>query len=120
MRIVLGHKLKTLRGEKSQTMIAKMMGISQPCWQSWEADTREPNATTIRDICQKFGCTADWLLGLSAISAPVNKDSKSHRECPQCIDKDSLIKKLVATNERLVVSNAALAETIQALYSSKK
>ena len=69
MRIRIGEKLKTLRGQSSQTSIAKIMGVSQPCWQAWETGKREPNVTTIHDICKKLNCSADWLLGLEIPSA---------------------------------------------------
>ena len=64
MRVRIGEKLRFLRGQSSQASIAKLMGVSQPCWQAWETDKREPNITTIRDICRKMNCSADWLLGV--------------------------------------------------------
>ena len=65
MKILIGPKLKHLRGSQSQASAAKLMEVSQPCWHAWEHDENEPNATTIHDICVKFGCDANWLLGLS-------------------------------------------------------
>lgn len=74
MRIRIGEKLRLLRGQNSQTSIAKIMGVSQPCWQAWETDKREPNVTTIYDICTKLNCSADWLLGLE-IPSPTQTDA---------------------------------------------
>ena len=65
MKIILGSRLKQVRGGRSQVNMAKLMGVSQSCWQSWETDNREPDATAIRDICLKFECDANWLLGLT-------------------------------------------------------
>ena len=70
MRIRIGEKLRSLRGQSSQASVAKIMGVSQPCWQAWETDKREPNVTTIHDICKKLNCSADWLLGLEIQPSP--------------------------------------------------
>jgi transcriptional regulator with XRE-family HTH domain len=68
--------------------MAKLMGVSQPCWQSWEADTREPDATTIHDICKRFNCSSDWLLGLKAKTSAKDgrtlKNEDIGRDCSKC------------------------------------
>ena len=41
--------LKILRGERSQSEMAKQYCVTQPCWHSWEAGRTVPdNATMLR------------------------------------------------------------------------
>ena len=88
MRVKIGNRLKSLRGQNSQASMAKLMGVSQPCWQAWETNKNEPGATTIRDICTRFNCSSDWLLGLKAKKSEkdsgILKNDDIGRDCSKC------------------------------------
>ncbi len=60
------ERLKELRVEKemSQRQLAKATGFSSAAIARWEADLQVPNIDTIIVLCQFFGCTADYLIGL--------------------------------------------------------
>jgi DNA-binding XRE family transcriptional regulator len=68
--------------------MAKVMGVSQSCWQAWEVGKNEPSVTMIHDICKRFNCSADWLLGLKAKTAAkdggILKNEDIGRDCSKC------------------------------------
>jgi DNA-binding XRE family transcriptional regulator len=88
MKVRIGNRLKTLRGQNSQTNMAKIMGVSQSCWQAWEVGKNEPNLTAVHDICTQFNCSSDWLLGLKAKTPAKNgntlKNEDIGRDCSKC------------------------------------
>ena len=88
MKIKIGSRLRSLRGQNSQESMAKVMGVSQSCWQAWEVGKNEPNVTMIHDICKRFNCSADWLLGLksktSAKDSGTLKNEDIGRDCSKC------------------------------------
>ena len=59
-------RLKELREEKglSQAQLAKEMGLSQNTISQYETGVLEPNIKTIKKLCEYFGVTAGYLLGL--------------------------------------------------------
>ena len=62
------NRLKELRTEKrmKQDDLAKLLHVSRPTVSTWEQETREMDTATIRRLCEIFGVTADYLLGISA------------------------------------------------------
>ena len=46
--------LKLLRGDRSQSEIAKEYEVSQQCWQSWEAGRTIPPNTTMLKMEKDF------------------------------------------------------------------
>lgn len=60
------ERLKELRENKniSQTSLAKELNISDACINRWEKGIRTPNIDSIILLCNYFGCTADYLIGL--------------------------------------------------------
>ncbi len=47
-----------------QNEMIKDLGFSQSTISAWCCGTRLPNAAAIVAICDMYGCSADWLLGL--------------------------------------------------------
>ena len=62
--IMLGDKLKQLRGSASQSGFAEKLGIKQTTYSAYERNKIEPSASIILLICQRTGVSADWLLGI--------------------------------------------------------
>lgn len=60
------ERLKELRKDKnlSQLSLAKELNISDACINRWEKGIRIPNIDSIIILCDYFGCTADFLIGL--------------------------------------------------------
>lgn len=46
---------------------AKMIGVSRSVIRYWENGQRVPTAWSLHQICQAYGVSADWLLGLEGI-----------------------------------------------------
>ena len=47
-----------------KTEAAKMIGVGISVVRYWENGQRVPNAWSLYQICQAYGVSADWLLGL--------------------------------------------------------
>ena len=62
--VIMGKRLKLLRGEKSQDAVAKAIGISRGALSFYENGERKPDAEAIFKICQYYNISADSLLGL--------------------------------------------------------
>ncbi|MDE6558017.1 MAG: helix-turn-helix domain-containing protein [Clostridia bacterium] len=62
----LGRKLKELRIEKGLTQkeVSLMLGSTRNAFTNYEMGIREPSLDTLKKICQIFGVSADYLLGL--------------------------------------------------------
>ena len=46
--------LKLIRGEKSQAEMAKIYGVTQPCWHSWEVGRTIPDNRTMLRMERDF------------------------------------------------------------------
>ena len=66
MRNSLGKRLFELRTEKglSQSVLAKLIGVTQKAIDFWEKDINEPKASYIINLSKVFGVSTDFLLGL--------------------------------------------------------
>lgn len=62
------NKLKQLREEKGmkQLELAAILSVSQNTISRYECGERDLGTDTIAILCRVFGCTADYLLGLSS------------------------------------------------------
>ena len=59
------QRIRELRGTRSQVEMASLVGgITQAAWAQWELGARQPKLDVLFLICQRLGCSADWLLGL--------------------------------------------------------
>ena len=60
------QRLKDLRNTYgfSQAELAERIGSNSSTVSNWEQGTKRPNIDTIRTLCQLYGCSADYLLGL--------------------------------------------------------
>lgn len=60
------ERLKELREEKNLTQyeLSKKVNISAACINRWEKNLRITNIDSIIILCQFFGCSSDYLIGL--------------------------------------------------------
>ena len=66
MKTIFSTRLKELRNEKNftQRKIAELMNVSQVSYLHWEQVKTQPDIENIVKLCQLFGVSADYLLGL--------------------------------------------------------
>lgn len=64
-------ELRTIRGI-TQKELADSVGISAGAVYSYESKRQIPNIQTIFDICETYGVSADWLLGLTEVPAKMS------------------------------------------------
>ena len=62
---IFSARLKALQGNISGLKMASYLDIPQPLLSRYLRGITVPGADTIRKICIVYGCSADWLLGLS-------------------------------------------------------
>ena len=64
---IFAERLKELREENNlnQTQLAKALGVSVACVNRWEKSVRVPDINSIIVICNYFGCSSDYLLGIN-------------------------------------------------------
>ena len=60
------ERLKELREERNLTQyeLSKKLNISTACINRWEKNLGVPNIDSIIILCQFFGCSSDYLIGL--------------------------------------------------------
>lgn len=63
------NRIRELRAERKmkQKDLARLLNCSPTTISNYEVDIREIDAPTIRTLCEIFGCTSDYLLGISAV-----------------------------------------------------
>ena len=61
----------------SQQKIADTLGVHRATYSGYETGIREPSASFIRDFSKLSGWTPSYLLGLSNIKQPVDKQSEA-------------------------------------------
>ena len=61
-----GEKLKELRIEHglTQKQTAMRVGLTRNAIANYEANIREPSLQTLKELCELFDVSADYLLGL--------------------------------------------------------
>ena len=67
------NRMKELRQEKgwTQAQLGKRISVSKSTISEYESEKHQLDPPTICALCDLFGCTADYLLGLSFSPAPV-------------------------------------------------
>lgn len=67
--MIIAQRIKELRqaNNVSQKKLAEAVGVDKRAVIFWEQGINEPKATYIRNIALFFGCSADYLLGLSDV-----------------------------------------------------
>ncbi len=66
---IFQKRFKALRGEMTQGQFAEKLGISRPTVGLYESGARIPDAEVLRDIADKCGVSADYLIGLTDVKA---------------------------------------------------
>lgn len=111
----MGERLRQVRGKLSQLEFGRRIGVSQGSVRNYEIGERAPEANTIVRICQEFGVSAQWLLGLPEetgvlpiqddIPSPENRETPA--KAPERDGRDDLIAAL-RENANLLKENGEL------------
>lgn len=74
---MIGDKIKELREGRmiTQSQMAEQTGININTLASYERNIREPRIEVIIQLCEYFGVSSDYLLGISAYQNPAHCDS---------------------------------------------
>lgn len=64
-RDTFAERLTIVMGDLTQEQAAKELGICRPTLACYLSRKRVPSAETLYQICEKTGCSSDWLLGLA-------------------------------------------------------
>ena len=67
--MIIAQRIKELRkaNNVSQKKLAEAIGVDKRAVIYWEQEANEPKATYIKNMAVFFGCSADYLLGLSDV-----------------------------------------------------
>ena len=57
----LGEAIAALRGERSQTQVARRGGISRASWSLYELGKRRPRETSLASVLRGLGCSREQL-----------------------------------------------------------
>ena len=74
------NNLYQLRGYETQESFAEKVGMSQQRYSAYENGKSELRAEMIKDFCQRFGCTADWLLDFDGAVREANPEGLTSQE----------------------------------------
>ena len=63
----LAKRLKEVRLERgmSQAQVSKALGLSRNAYTNYELGLREPSISILKQLCEIFEVSADYLIGLS-------------------------------------------------------
>ncbi len=61
-RIIASERV---RAGMTQRQLASRIGVAQTTVANWEKDRTEPTGKSLKSMSREFGCSIDYLLGLS-------------------------------------------------------
>ena len=65
MVILIGKRLRELRGSESQQVIADKLGVSRARYSHYETERVEPDLALLKRMAKLFSVTTDYLIGKS-------------------------------------------------------
>ena len=67
------NRIRALRKKNklTQLQVGKCLGVGNTAVSMYETGQRHLDEETVSQLCRLFGCTADYLLGLSAYTGPI-------------------------------------------------
>ena len=87
--MVIVNRIKELRvaAGMKQPDLAKVLNCSATAVSYYETGARDIDSATIGKLCDVFGCTADYLLGRSAVATPeLTPEEESLLQAWRCCD----------------------------------
>lgn len=80
-RLIVDNNIRTLRlaSKKTQTQVARDLGVNIETYRSWEYGKRNPTGKMAIKLAQYFGATTDTVLG-SSYAEPIKWNLSSEEE----------------------------------------
>lgn len=90
--MVLASRIKEVRTNLDMTQkdFAESLGVSISALYSYETGRKTPNAEFIKELCEKYKVSADWLLGVEAIER-IKSDADWLRTIVSLIDSGAAV-----------------------------
>lgn len=88
----MGERIRALRGKQNQEDCAKALGISRGTLSYYESGERKPDADIIYKMCEVFGVTADYLIGMSDVKS---NDTELQAVCKYTGLSEEAIKQII-------------------------
>ena len=84
------NRIRQLRRQKNMTQqeVGQALGVGNTAVSMYENGRRSLDDKTIRNLCALFGCSADYLLGLSDYRPPVTEKDARHLEAYHAADTE--------------------------------
>jgi len=92
--MIFGKRFKELREEKGlrQEDVGKIFHVGKSAVSQWEAGIRTPDPNTIKSIAIFFGCSMDYLMGISNIRHPIQYEYQpTHKEVEDVIRENNIM-----------------------------
>lgn len=91
-------QIKDLRENQglTQRQVADMLSIKYSTYSNYESGKREPNLETLEAISKLYGCTVDYLMGISEVPYQTTITSDSAEDILKA--KKDLISLIMASN----------------------
>ena len=77
-----------IKNKMTQQEVGETLGVGNTAVSMYENERRSLDDKTIRNLCALFGCSADYLLGLSDYRSPVTDQDARHLEAYHSADKE--------------------------------
>ena len=77
-----------IKNKMTQQEVGEALGVGNTAVSMYENGHRRLDDSSIRDLCALFGCSADYLLGLSDYRPPVTDQDDRHLEAYRAADKE--------------------------------
>ena len=77
-----------IKNKMTQQEVGETLGVGNTAVSMYENGHRRLDDSSIRDLCALFGCSADYLLGLSDYRLPVTDQDARHLEAYHSADKE--------------------------------
>ncbi|MFB9827786.1 helix-turn-helix domain-containing protein [Lederbergia wuyishanensis] len=73
---MLGERLKSLRGKRTQEEVANLLGLSRARYSHYENNRVEPDTEILNKLADFYNVTTDYLLGRTINPDPIRKDEE--------------------------------------------
>ena len=90
-------RIKELQGAESENSMANRLGISQVTLNYCLSGKRKPSLDIVYRICDMYGVSTDWLLGLTDVRSPINSVERETKPQENTQKKGKFLMSLCST-----------------------
>lgn len=112
----IGARLRELRGQKPQTVVADELGVAERTYQNWEGGDAKPSYRNLQRLADYFGVGEDFIL--AGEQEVVIRQAPPAPELFAEMEQQSVVAQLAALGERMarleaIVEKAFVGRTAQ-------